>query len=115
MTGEPANTAKQADSPQLTPQAASGSPLLRIEGVVKTFGGFRAVDGGLPPGKALPIVRARLRLGERDESKPVAPGDQAVAFTVPLKAGTKVPMETSFYDAQGNELCGAYFAYIRRR
>src|ERR1700760_2409820 len=44
MTGEPANTARQADSPQLTPQAATGSPLLRIEGVVKTFGGFRAVD-----------------------------------------------------------------------
>src|ERR1700760_2832682 len=44
MTGEPANTARQADSPQLTPQAATGSLLLRIEGVVKTFGGFRAVD-----------------------------------------------------------------------
>src|ERR1700744_4168486 len=44
MTGESANTAKQADSPPLMPQAAPGSPLLCIEGVVKTFGGFRAVD-----------------------------------------------------------------------
>jgi putrescine transport system ATP-binding protein len=44
MTGEQADTAKQADSPQLTPQAAPGTPLLRIEAVVKTFGGFRAVD-----------------------------------------------------------------------
>jgi putrescine transport system ATP-binding protein len=44
MSGEPANTAKQADSPQLTPQAAPGMPLLRIDAVVKTFGGFRAVD-----------------------------------------------------------------------
>src|SRR5579864_3199959 len=45
MTGESANTAKQADSPQLMPQAAPGSPLLRVEGVVKNFGVFRAVDG----------------------------------------------------------------------
>src|SRR5580704_10362837 len=44
MTEEPANTAKQADSPQLTPQPAPGTPLLRIDAVVKTFGGFRAVD-----------------------------------------------------------------------
>ena len=27
------------------PQAASGTPLLRIDAVVKTFGRFRAVDG----------------------------------------------------------------------
>jgi putrescine transport system ATP-binding protein len=44
MTGESANSAKQADSPQLTPQAVPGAPLLRIDAVVKTFGGFRAVD-----------------------------------------------------------------------
>jgi putrescine transport system ATP-binding protein len=43
MTDDIAKTAMQADSPS-TPQAAAGTPLLRIEGVVKTFGGFRAVD-----------------------------------------------------------------------
>src|SRR5579885_3076154 len=45
MTEEPANTAKPAVSPQLIPQSAPGSPLLRIEAVVKQFGKFRAVDG----------------------------------------------------------------------
>jgi putrescine transport system ATP-binding protein len=44
MTEEPANTAKQADSPQSIAQSAPGSPLLRIDAVVKTFGGLRAVD-----------------------------------------------------------------------
>ena len=44
MTEEPANTAKHADSPQSLPRTAPGTPLLRIESVVKTFGGFRAVD-----------------------------------------------------------------------
>src|ERR1700722_20540898 len=44
MTEEPANSAKQAGSPQSLPRTAPGTPLLRIESVVKTFGGFRAVD-----------------------------------------------------------------------
>ena len=44
MTDEPAKTAIKADSPQFTAQTAPGTPLLRIDAVVKTFGGFRAVD-----------------------------------------------------------------------
>ena len=43
MTEEPANTAGEADS-RNQPQAAPGTPLLRIDAVVKKFGGFRAVD-----------------------------------------------------------------------
>jgi arylsulfatase len=76
---------------------------------------FKAVDGGLPPGKALPVVRARLRVGDVDESRPVGPTDKGITFTVPLKAGTKTRMQTWFYDAEGKQLCGAYFAYVRRR
>src|SRR5579859_7551061 len=44
MTEEPADSATQADSPQSLPRTAPGTSLLRIESVVKTFGGFRAVD-----------------------------------------------------------------------
>src|ERR1700689_5566143 len=44
MTEDTAKTARDADSPQSTSQATSGMPLLRIEGVVKKFGQFRAVD-----------------------------------------------------------------------
>src|SRR5580658_444349 len=44
MTEDTAKTAREADSPQSIPQPASGTPLLRIDAVVKTFGGFRAVD-----------------------------------------------------------------------
>ena len=76
---------------------------------------FRAVDGGLPPGKALPIVRARLKIGDVDETKPVAAGAKEVAFTVKLKAGTRTRMQSWFYDAAGKELCGAYFAYVNRK
>ena len=76
---------------------------------------FKAVDGGLPPGKALPIAKARLKIGDVDETKPVGPADKEVTFTVRLKAGTKMPMQTWFYDAEGKELCGAYFADVRRK
>jgi arylsulfatase len=76
---------------------------------------FKAVDGGLPPGKPLPITAARLKLGDLDETKPVAPGDKAITFTVQLKAGTKMPMQTWFLGADGKELCGAYFADVRRQ
>src|ERR1700748_2386494 len=44
MTEDTAKTAVEADSLQTPPQAASGTPLLRIDAVVKTFGQFRAVD-----------------------------------------------------------------------
>src|ERR1700727_3027325 len=44
MTEDTAKTASEADSPQSIPQPASGTPLLRIDAVIKTFGQFRAVD-----------------------------------------------------------------------
>jgi len=77
---------------------------------------FKAREGGLPAGKALPIAKARLKIGEFfDESKPVAATDKEVVFKVTLKTGSKVPMQTWFLDAAGEELCGAYFAYVRRK
>ncbi|MCX8038352.1 MAG: arylsulfatase [Candidatus Sumerlaeia bacterium] len=77
---------------------------------------FKAVAGELPEGKALPIVKARLKIGDvLDETKPVAAGDKEIRFSVALKAGTKTEMQSWFYDANGGQLCGAYFAYVTRR
>ncbi|HET7888778.1 MAG TPA: ABC transporter ATP-binding protein [Bradyrhizobium sp.] len=45
MNDDIAKTAVDAASPATELPAASGTPLLRIDAVVKTFGGFRAVDG----------------------------------------------------------------------
>jgi putrescine transport system ATP-binding protein len=44
MTDDIAKTAIRAASPPSTPRAAPGTPLLRIDSVVKAFGGSRAVD-----------------------------------------------------------------------
>ncbi len=76
---------------------------------------FQAVDGTLPVGKALPIASIRLTVGEvLDQTKIVADAKE-VAFTVSLKAGDILPMQSYCLDASGKELCGAYFAYVRRK
>jgi hypothetical protein len=43
---------------------------------------------------ALPIAKARLKVGDRDETKIVVATDKAAVFNVPLKAGTKLPMQS---------------------
>ncbi|MHC4624805.1 MAG: arylsulfatase [Planctomycetota bacterium] len=62
---------------------------------------------------ALPIARARLKIGPFDEAKPVAPGDKSVTFTVSLGAG-KTRLHTWFYNNDGRELCGAYYVRAKR-
>ncbi len=76
---------------------------------------FQAVDGTLPAGKALPIASVRLKIGDLlDETKIVADAKE-VQFTVDLKAGTELAMQSFCYDATDKELCGAYFAYVMRK
>jgi arylsulfatase len=80
---------------------------------------FKAVDGGVGAagqvaGKALPIAKARLKLGTVDESKAVAAGDKGITFEVNLKAG-KTTMQTWFNDKADKQLCGAYYVYVKRK
>ena len=74
---------------------------------------YRGVDGVYPPGKALPVAKARLAVGDVDVTQPVAEGDKAATFTVRLEAG-KTQLTTWFYDAEGKELCGAFYVEARR-
>ena len=73
------------------------------------------MDGGLPAGKALPVAKARLKVAGLDESKAVGESDKEIVFAVKLKAGAKLQMQSWFYDADGKELSGAYYAYMRRK
>ncbi len=76
---------------------------------------FVAVAGEMPAGKALPIARARLKIGDRfDEARAVETHDKEITFTTTLPAG-RTTMQSWFSDATGEELCGAYFAYVRRK
>jgi arylsulfatase A-like enzyme len=82
-----------------------------------TTAGLPAVkltDGQYPEGRAMPIAKARLKIGDYDQTLPVGANDKAVTFILPLRATAKTRMQTWFYDAQGKELSGAYFVYVRR-
>ena len=74
---------------------------------------FKGILGSYPPGKALPIVKARLRVAGIDESKPVAETDKAATFQVRLPAG-RTTLQTWFYDRKGKQLCGAYCVYVTK-
>ncbi len=74
---------------------------------------FQGVVGGFAPGKALPIVKARLKVADFDRSQPVARDDKAVAFRLHLPAG-KTTLQTWFYDRNGKQLCGAYYVYVTK-
>jgi arylsulfatase A-like enzyme len=71
-------------------------------------------DGVSAPGVPLPIAKARFKIADFDESRPAAQRDKAVTFVAQLKAG-RTQLQTWFLDAENNELCGAYYVYVRRR
>ncbi|MCX7825938.1 MAG: arylsulfatase [Verrucomicrobiae bacterium] len=75
---------------------------------------FKAADGEFPAGKALPVAKARVKVADADVSKPVAPKDKAATFVLPLRSG-RTQLQTWFYDADGKELCGAFYVDVRRR
>ncbi|HUG92379.1 MAG TPA: sulfatase-like hydrolase/transferase, partial [Planctomycetaceae bacterium] len=75
---------------------------------------YRATDGTYPAGLALPITKARLRIGGQDFSRAVADDDKAATWQVTLPAG-RTTLQTWFFDAQGEALCGAYYVSVRRQ
>ncbi|MFN0111931.1 MAG: arylsulfatase [Blastocatellia bacterium] len=76
---------------------------------------FKIENRTSPAGVALPVAKARLKVGESDESKAVGGADKEVTFNVRLKAGAKLQMQSWFVDANGKELCGAYYAYVLKK
>ena len=73
-----------------------------------------ALVGLMGKGKAVPIARARLKIGDADVTAPAPEGAKSVSFTVDLKAG-KACRETSFHDDSGKALCSAYYTQVKRK
>ena len=59
-------------------------------------------------GRPLPITKARLKVADLDQSKPVGKDDKVAVFHARLPAG-KTTLQTWFYDQDGKHLCGAYY------
>ncbi len=75
---------------------------------------YRGIDDQrFAAGEALPIAQAQVRIEGVSESKSVAIGEQQIVFTVPLTRG-RAELQTWFRDADGREICGAYYVYARR-
>jgi hypothetical protein len=88
--------------------AEAGTP------VTAALPAYQGVDGSFPAGIALPVAKARLKIGPFDLSKQVHAGDKAAAFEVQLRPG-KTQLQTWFYNAQGKELCGAFYVEVFRK
>jgi arylsulfatase A-like enzyme len=71
------------------------------------------LEGPMGKGKAVPIAKARVKVGGADVSQPTISGQKQVLFTVPLDAG-KTQLSTWFYDGNGKELCSAYYTRVER-
>ena len=72
------------------------------------------LQGPMGKGRAVPIAKARLKIGPADVTKPAPGGAKSVSFTVDLPAG-KTVLETWFLDQAGKPLCSAYYTQVRRK
>jgi arylsulfatase len=68
--------------------------------------------GPMAAAKAFPIAEARLTAAGKTASAKTAPTEQEVAVRLTLPAG-KTTLKAWFRDAAGNDLCGAFFVYVR--
>jgi arylsulfatase A-like enzyme len=75
---------------------------------------FKATDGTYPAGKGLPVAQAKISIGKIESQKPVNDMDQEIVFRVQLEQG-EAELRTWFFDDAGQELCGAYYVYVRRK
>jgi arylsulfatase A-like enzyme len=70
--------------------------------------------GELPPGEGLPIAGARLAVAGRELKADAPPGAASATFRVSLKSGTRGHLHGWFVDSSGQDLCGAFYAVVRR-
>jgi arylsulfatase len=73
------------------------------------------LDGNVePPGKALAIAGATLKIAGTELNVKTKAGDKEALFTVRLPAG-RTQLHAWFQDAAGQDLCGAFFAKVSRQ
>ena len=70
--------------------------------------------GVMPAGVALPIRAAQLVIADQQLTLKTRPEDKAAVFRVRLRGGIKTKLHGWFQDAEGKDLCGAYYARVRR-
>jgi arylsulfatase A-like enzyme len=72
----------------------------------------KPINAAIGGGKAISATRARIKIADVDQSRPIGPDATEVRFRVKLKAG-RTRLETWFTDDKGTSR-GAYYAYVKR-
>jgi arylsulfatase len=72
---------------------------------------FKATEETVPAGKALPIASAQLTVAGQSLQSPVGQEDRVATFETTLQPG-RTKLHGWFRDRAGQDLCGAYFAYV---
>jgi arylsulfatase A-like enzyme len=62
---------------------------------------------------ALPVSEARLTVDEQQYIKSAEPNSTHITFEVNLKKDEVIKLEPMFLNAEGEELCGVYFTYVK--
>ena len=75
--------------------------LYQVRGVFVRLLGMR--QEGVPSGGRM-----------RSEDVPMSPGEKAASFNVRLKGGTTTKLHAWFVDARDKDLCGAFYATVRK-
>ena len=81
-----------------------------VEGIPGELVSYRDIKNGYGGGRAIPLVTARISVADYDQTRPIAPDDKGVIFTVELNAGETL-LQTYLSDADGNSI-GAYQVYV---
>jgi arylsulfatase len=63
--------------------------------------------------KTFPVARGLVKIAGKEATATTAPTEQEVAVRVTLPAGTTT-LNAWFRDDKGNDLCGAFFVYVKR-
>ncbi|MGH9719173.1 MAG: arylsulfatase [Bryobacteraceae bacterium] len=74
----------------------------------------KLTDGSLPEGKAMPVAGAKLTIAGQEHAMKTEPGQKAATFQVRLNGGIKTKLHGWFTDAGGKDLCGAFYATVRK-
>ena len=74
----------------------------------------KVTAGELLPGEALPITTVKIQIDQEMRRKRVTPRDKAATFEFQLNQGP-VRLYTWFADQHNNDICGAYYVYVKRK
>lgn len=70
-------------------------------------------DAAGPDSVALPIAAAVVEIAGQRLTAKAAPGAKEIALRAPLPSG-RTTLHAWFQDAAGQDLCGAFYSYVRR-